>query len=219
MSLEILYQDEHFVAVTKPSGLLVHPYWKETNEKKNLLKDLKAQVGQWLYPIHRLDRPVSGVVIFGLAPEPVKELQARWHDESTKKIYLALAKNAYTEICRFEFALNNEAKVAQDALTIATPLETFTDATFFEVEIKTGRKHQIRRHFSRRCSQIIGDRMYGKKPTNDFYRENLGLERIFLHAHQLSFLHPYTNERVTITSPLPEELARPLENLRRLSQR
>lgn len=214
MSLEVIYQDDHYIAVNKPSGLLVHPYWKETNEKKNLLMDLKKQVGKYLYPIHRLDRPVSGIVIFGLHPDAVRDLQSAWHQDDTKKIYLGLAKNVHTGPRRFDFDLNNENKLPQNALTLANPIETFADSSLMEIEIKTGRKHQIRRHFSRRCSQIIGDRMYGKKPTNDFYKDNIGLDRIFLHAHKLFFRHPFTDEMLELTSPLPDDLKSSLERLR-----
>lgn len=212
--INILYEDEWLVACEKPSGLLVHPYWKETNERKCLLKDLKRQTKKWLYPVHRLDRPTSGIVIFGYASEPVRILQENWREESTRKFYLGLAKNVHTCERRFDFDLNNENKVPQKAITLARPLETFEDATFMEIEILTGRKHQIRRHFSRRCSQIIGDRMYGKKPTNDYYLENYGLERLFLHAHKLMFNHPMTGKPVEITCPLPADLEAPLNKLR-----
>lgn len=217
MNLKVLYKDDHFVAVEKPSGLLVHPYWKETNEKASLLKELKAQIGQWLYPVHRLDRPVSGVVIFGLASEAVKALQECWRQDQTRKIYLGLAKNIHTGARRFDIPLNNENKVAQEALTLATPIETFADSSLMEIEIKTGRKHQIRRHFSKHRSQIIGDRMYGKKPINDFYQKEYGIDRIFLHAHKLSFRHPFSGDMTEITSPLPEDLALCLEKIRKAS--
>lgn len=214
MNLNILYKDAALIAVEKPSGLLVHPYWKETNEKQNLMKQLKRQTAAWLYPVHRLDRPVSGIVIFGLVPEAVKEIQSRWHSEETKKVYKALVRGSHPEPMRFDFPLNNERKEPQEAITLARPLEIFEKATLMEVEIKTGRKHQIRRHFSRRCFQVIGDRMYGKKPTNDFYKERYGLERIFLHALKLEFPHPFENRQVKIKCPLPPDLAGPLSKMR-----
>lgn len=220
MKLNILYQDDYYIAAEKPSGLLVHPYWKETNEKQSMMMDLKRQIGKWIYPIHRLDRPVSGVVLFGLVPEAVKEIQAKWADESTKKKYVALVRDTiYTEVTRFEFSLKNDNKIPQEALTIATPLEHFEDSTLMEVEIKTGRKHQIRRHFSRRCTAVAGDRMYGKKPFNDRYLNDFGLQRIFLHAQSLSFIHPFSSEEIEITCPLPDDLSRTLENIRRSGDR
>ncbi|MCO4753339.1 MAG: hypothetical protein KC478_02600 [Bacteriovoracaceae bacterium] len=214
MSLEILFEDEHFIATSKPSGLLVHPYWKETNEKECLLKDLRDQSGHYLYPIHRLDRPVSGIVIFGLNPDAVRKLQENWHEDSTTKKYMALARGVHEEDLEFKFALRNDNKVEQQALTLASPLEKFERSTLMDIEIKTGRKHQIRRHFSRRVSHVIGDRKYGKKAINDFYKDNYGLDRIFLHAYKLSFIHPITQVPVTINCPLPEDLSAPLDKMR-----
>ncbi|MBC76699.1 MAG: pseudouridylate synthase [Halobacteriovoraceae bacterium] len=214
MSLEILFKDEHFVATNKPSGLLVHPYWKETNEKECLLKDLRDQIDMYLYPIHRLDRPVSGIVIFGLNQEAVRSLQSSWHEESTRKIYTALARGRHESPQEYSFALRNEQKVEQEALTLTRPKELFERSTLLEVEIKTGRRHQIRRHLSRRIANVIGDRKYGKKAINDHYRDIYGIDRIFLHATQLSFIHPITEKEVEINCPLPVDLQNSLSKMR-----
>lgn len=218
MNARVLYHDSHYIAAEKPSGLLVHPYWKETNEKECLLKELKRQTGLWLYPVHRLDRPVSGVVLFALSSEAGKRIQEIWRDGSTRKLYSALAKGAHTGTMRFDLPLGNEKKIPQEALTLARPLEVFelekTQATLLEVEIKTGRKHQIRRHFSRCRAQLVGDRMYGKKPLNDFFKNRYGVERLFLHAKRLEFIHPYTDKIVCIESPLPPDLEQALAKIR-----
>lgn len=214
MSLDILFQDEHFIATNKPSGLLVHPYWKETNERECLLKDLRDQIGKYLYPIHRLDRPVSGIVIFGLHQDAVRSLQSVWHDESTKKIYTALARGRHETDQEYSFALRNEQKLEQEALTLTRTVELFERSSLLEVEIKTGRRHQIRRHLSRRIAHVIGDRKYGKKAINDHYKDNYGIDRIFLHATQLSFTHPFTGGKTIIDCPLPADLQNSLTKMR-----
>ena len=95
--VKILFQDDFVVAVEKPSGLLVHPYWKETNEKDSLMARVRDQIGQRVYPLHRLDRPVSGVVLFALSSKIVKDFQLHWHFANTRKEYVTLCRNILTE--------------------------------------------------------------------------------------------------------------------------
>ncbi len=212
-SIKILYQDKYFIAVEKPINLLVHPYKKESNERDHLMKQVKAQTGLYLYPIHRLDRPVSGVVIFGLAGEYVKEVKNIWHKPSTQKRYIALVKGILSKAGEFSFSLQKEDKSLQEAITLYKPIQTFLESTLVEVEIKTGRRHQIRRHFARRCHNILGDKKHGQGKLNKKYLEFIGLDRIFLHAKTLEFTHPYTDELITIESPLPEALQECLKKL------
>jgi len=213
-SINILYQDEYYIAVEKPINLLVHPYKKESNERDHLMKRVKAQTGLYLYPIHRLDRPVSGIVIFGLAGENVAELQKKWSLETTHKKYIALVKGLLKEKGEFTFSLQKEDKSKQEAITCYKPLQLFSETTLIEVEIKTGRRHQIRRHFSRRSHNIIGDRKHGRGKVNNFYKDEIGLDRIFLHAQSLEFIHPYTNKTIKIECPLPDDLKTCLSKLK-----
>lgn len=212
--VSILYQDDDFVVVEKPINLLVHPYKKESNEKEHLMRIVKKQVGKYLYPIHRLDRPVSGIVIFGFSSEAIRELQQYWHHPETVKEYITLAKGKIEYAGEFNFNLQNEDKIAQKALTLYEPIEVFSTSTLLKVRIKTGRKHQIRRHFSRRCSNIIGDKKYGQGKLNRFFLEKYDLQRIFLHAHYLKIFHPIKKEWIEFKSPLPEELCDTLIKLR-----
>ncbi len=211
--VKILFQDEHYIAVDKPSGLLVHPYKKETNEKENLMKLVKERTGHYLYPIHRIDRPVSGIVIFGLSSEATSKINSIWHNESTSKKYIALARG---EVCEMiiDFPLNNDKKQKQDALTYISPLSLLPKATLLSAKISTGRKHQIRRHLSRRMHQVIGDTAHGKGKINQFYRDTYNLQRIFLHASKLEFVHPYNNQKISIFSPMPTELREVLTKIR-----
>jgi tRNA pseudouridine65 synthase len=211
--IKVLYQDEAIIAVEKPSGLLVHAYRKETNERDHLLRRVKNQTGCFLYPLHRLDRPVSGIVLFGLNPDVVRELQAVWHAPGTVKEYLALVKGTLDIPGCFDFPLLNEYKRKQDAETCYEPLECFGDVTLVKIQINTGRKHQIRRHFSRRCHNIVGDRKYGQGALNRSFRDELGLDRIFLHAHRFSTSLPSTGRKIEIHSPLPACLQHVVEKI------
>jgi tRNA pseudouridine65 synthase len=204
--INLLYKDKYILIADKPSGLLVHPYWKETNEKACLMKMVRDQVDQYVYPAHRLDRPVSGPVIFGLSSEIIKDIQFSWHLANTKKEYIAMVKGEIPEAGEFNFPLKNENKVTQKARTIYTPLASFEKTTLVKVTIKTGRKHQIRRHFSRRCQNVIGDTKRGNTELNHFFRDQLGLERIFLHCHRLAIEHPITEQMIDVRSPLSPNL-------------
>ncbi len=211
--INILFQDQDLLIAEKPSGLLVHPYWQETNEKACLMKKLRDQIGQYVYPAHRLDRPVSGPVIFGLTKEMIKEIQFNWHLANTKKEYVALVKSIITEAGEFNFPLKNESGITQKARTLFTPLAHFENTTLVKVQIKTGRKHQIRRHFSRRCQNVIGDTRRGNSALNHLFRDEYGLKRIFLHCFSLSIEHPKTEKIITAKSFLPANLQEVLQKL------
>ena len=209
--IQVYYQDDHYIIVEKPSKLLVHPY-KESTDTTSLLKVLKAQEGHYLYPVHRLDRPVSGLIMFGKSSQATKEIKERWHHDSTQKKYLTLCRRQILESGEFCFDLSNDKKIKQAAKTLYRPLQVFENYTFLEVEIKTGRKHQIRRHFSRRVYNLVGDTMYGKGVDNNYFREHFNLDRIFLHAHHLAFYHPFLHKNLLFHSPLPQKLQNILDH-------
>lgn len=214
-TITILFRNENLIAVEKPSGLLVHPYKKETNERDHLMKRVREQTGLYLYPVHRIDRPVSGIVLFGLSSEVVRELQRYWHKKSTVKEYIALVKGRFTEAGEFNFPLFNEQKKQEEARTLYEPIKTFTTTSLLRIRIRTGRKHQIRRHFSRRCCNIIGDKKYGQGKWNRFFQEEHGLSRIFLHAYRLELKLPFSDEKTEIISSLPEPLEQVLQSIER----
>lgn len=208
----ILYQDEFILVVDKPSGLLVHPFKEASNERDNLMALMRDRLGQWVYPVHRIDRPVSGIVIFGFSGEVVSKIKEHWGDKTlTQKQYIALARGQITEPGCFDFELGNDKKVRQVAITNYRPLYNFDDTTLVQVSIETGRKHQIRRHFSRRMQCLVGDTAYGKGILNERYRQDYNLHRIFLHAWKLTLNHPITGKQMTFTCPLRTELLETLK--------
>lgn len=213
MEIEVLYQDDHYIVVNKPSGMLVHPYKSQSNERTHLMKYVKEQTGHYLYPIHRIDRPVSGIVIFALSSEAAGALQKIWSSEKVVKEYLCLARRQIKEAGTYTFELSNDKGVKQHAITHYWPLDVFDDCTFLKVKIETGRRHQIRRHFSRRCYNLVGDTKYGKGDINRRFRSEYNLHRIFLHAAKTIFEHPFTGKLVEILCPMPDELGSVIQKL------
>lgn len=210
--IEVLYRDDYIIAVNKPPKLLVHKS-RECTDKDNLLKQLRNQIDEYVYPINRLDRAVSGIVIFTTNPEVVRKYQEIWHTDQIRKFYLALSRGLYNSPGEYNFALSDENKVKKEAHTLYDPLVRFKTSTLLEVEIRTGRYHQIRRHFARRVDHLLGDRKYGKKKYNDRYLELYGLSRIFLHAHQFQAKCPFSGEKIAISCPLAPDLVDVLKQM------
>lgn len=213
--MNVLYQDDFYIAVYKPSNLFVHPSKEAPHIKENLLKDVKCHLNEYVYPVHRLDRPVSGIVLFARSSESVKSIKEIWNTQSVRKFYLGLTRGIFLRPGRYDFELGDKNKVKKSAITCYEPLERFKSSTLVEIEILTGRYHQIRRHFAREVDHLLGDRKYGKKKYNDNYMNNFNLNRIFLHSHRFEFVHPYTGKEVVITCPLPEDLQNTLELLKK----
>lgn len=209
----ILYQDPNYIAAHKPAWWLTHPSNEARHIKENLMAFVRNHINQYVYPVNRLDLQSSGIVIFGKNKEAVTNLQKNWSNEQTVKKYYALVHGHADQEGQFDFALNDENKNPKESLTLFRSLKHFTDTTLVDVEIKTGRRHQIRRHFSRRMQALIGDRKYGKKKWNDPFRDRYGLDRMFLHSYYLKFIHPYTAETIEIKDSLPLELENVLDQL------
>lgn len=208
--MEILFRDPHLVAVDKPPGLAVHRGWSQDRQVAMTL--VRDTVGQWVYPIHRLDRATSGVLLFALEPEGVTKVQAQFQDGTVEKLYLALVRGITPEAGTIDHPVprtKNGPRV--DAVTDFRRLGTFERYSLVEARPRTGRLHQIRRHFKHLSHPLIGDVRYGKGEHNRLFRERFGLHRLALHASQLAFTHPFSGEPVILRAPLPADLAGPFE--------
>ncbi|MGM0595184.1 MAG: pseudouridine synthase [Pseudomonadota bacterium] len=218
--LTILYRDEHYIAVDKPSGLQVHRSWISEETEHFLLQRLRDQIGQRVYTIHRLDRPTSGVIIFGLSSEAARAMCGVFERREAEKGYLAVARGYCDEVGHIDYALREEPdKPLQEAVTdyrtLATvelpiPIGRYHSARYSLVAITplTGRSRQIRKHFHHISHPLIGDTSHGEGRHNRLFRERFGIHRLLLHAHRLSLPHPVNGDRLTITAPLPEAFAR-----------
>jgi tRNA pseudouridine65 synthase len=224
--LEILYQDEYLVCINKPSGLLVHKSMIDRHEIYYAMKILRDQIGQWVYPLHRLDKPTSGVLLFALDKHTAKLISEQFKAHSTKKTYICVVRGFTEASGLIDHALKekldkiadkkaNKEKEAQDAISEYETLDCVeldfavgkydkTRYSLVKVKPKTGRKHQIRRHMKHISHHILGDTKYGRGEHNIFVREQFNCYRLLLHASSLEFEHPYTKERLLIDAGFDE---------------
>ncbi len=227
--LDILFRDEHFVAVNKPAGLLVHRSDLDRHETEFALQMVRDQVACHVYPVHRLDRPTSGVLLFALSPEAARRAGEAFESDTVSKTYLAVVRGGTEEEAfidyplqelpeRFEAKSKNENLDAKEAVTAFRRLAMvelpFAVGKFptvryslLEVRPRTGRRHQIRRHLKHVFHPIIGDTTYGEGRHNRLFRYELGCSRMLLHAAELILPHPWSGETATISAPLDEEFA------------
>ncbi|QOY55241.1 tRNA pseudouridine(65) synthase TruC [Candidatus Sulfurimonas marisnigri] len=222
--LEVLYKDEYLVAINKPSGLLVHRSPIDRHETEFAIQQLRDQIGKFVYPVHRLDKPTSGVLLFTLDKESAKLMSEQFRDRETKKTYLAVVRGYIEESGFIDHALvekldkiadkkANKDKEPQEAQTEYVRLATVevpfavgrydkTRYSLVKLLPKTGRKHQLRRHMKHISHHILGDTKYGRGEHNKFIRETYDCHRLLLHASELKIKHPYTGELLIINAPL-----------------
>lgn len=206
--LDILYQDDVLIAVTKPNGLLVHP-GKEPEAKEWIaMKVLRDQIGRRVYAIHRLDRPTSGVLLFALEEPAADAMRAEFEGRRVQKTYVAVVRGQTPETWENRTPLQKEegAKLKECHTRFqrlnCDPTE---DTSTVVAEPLTGRHHQIRRHLAGDGFPILGDYLHGDVAYNDHLAATSGLSRMLLHACSLMFNHPVTSQPVRIESPLPPE--------------
>lgn len=212
--LPILYQSETLVAVDKPSGLAVHR--GQSRDAVHALQLVRDQVGAYVYPVHRLDRATSGVLVFALTRGAARALGAAFASGAVQKTYVALVRGAPPVHVRVDHALSQEDnQPAQAAVTHVRTLSRYGRYAWVEVVPETGRTHQIRRHLKHLSCPIIGDVRYGKGEHNRLFRACYGLHRLALHAATLTLNDPETKRPLTIRAPLPDILARTLAALER----
>lgn len=208
--IDILLHDDAVVVIAKPAGLAVHKGW--ANDDRYAMTAARDAVGRWVYPVHRLDRATSGALLFALDPELAEALAAQFRARAIAKRYLALVRGVPPAELVIERPLVKDGGDSpQPALTRVRRLWIFERRySLVEAWPETGRQHQIRRHLKGETHPLIGDVRYGKGDHNRLFRERFGLHRLALHAARLTFDHPQSGERVTVTAPLPDDLAGPL---------
>ncbi len=211
--LRILAQDDELVAVAKPAGLLVHRD-DHHPEAPALLQQVRDQLGRYLYPVHRLDRSTSGIVVFAFDPTVAARLQRALTTSGTKR-YLALVRGHPPAVWTSDRPLAPATGPARSATTHFRRLACYADASLVEATLATGRWHQIRLHLAHAGHAVLGDTAHAKARANRRARAALGLERLFLHAHALDLAHPETGAPLVLRDPLPAELVRVLAQLDR----
>lgn len=207
-----LYRDDALVAVGKPSGIAVHRGW--SRERIVALTVVRDRLGRAVFPVHRLDRATSGVLVLALDPGTARRLQEQWMAGRVRKRYLALVRG----IPPAEGVIDHPVPRSPHgprvpAVTELRRLATFERYSLLEVVPRTGRLHQIRRHLKHLSHPVIGDVRYGKGEHNRLFRERFGLHRLALHALEIAFDHPSEGHPLRIFAPVPEDLAGPLRAL------
>jgi tRNA pseudouridine65 synthase len=222
--LDILYRDEYIIAINKPHGLLVHRSSIANDASEFALQLLRDQIGQPVYPAHRLDRKTGGILLFSLDKETDKKIQSLFQDKKMDKRYLAVLRGYCPQEGIINYPLLKENGTAQDAIThykrlttaeIDVPQGKFPTSRYSLVEAnpETGRMHQLRRHFAHIMYPIIGDRPHGCNKQNKLWKERFEMDTMLLHASALTFIHPWTEEKIEIKAELNSEFKRVLEIL------
>lgn len=219
--LDVVYEDEYFVAVNKPTGMIVHRV-DASDSQPALLQCLRDQLGYWVYPIHRLDQPTSGIVLVGKSPAAANRLMQLFLHQKIRKYYQALVYGwTYTEGCinlpldtpgRSERCNETIVSGRQPALSVFSTIRRYAlidrankaDAMKFswlELAPKTGRFHQLRRHLNAIGCPILGDYRYGNVRSNAWLLDTLATDAMMLSAILVAFEHPYTQQSITIRVP------------------
>jgi tRNA pseudouridine65 synthase len=224
--LDILYLDDWLVAVDKPAGLLIHRSEIDRHETRYALQLVRDQLGRRVYPVHRLDKPTSGVLVFALDPETARRLSEQFTAGAVRKTYLALVRGHTAEAETIDHPLVEEPdaiagrlarpdKPPQPAVTryrrLATaelpfPVGRYASCRYslLEVSPSTGRKHQIRRHMKHIFHPVVGDTTHGDGRHNRFFREHFGCTRLLLSAVGLALTHPCSGAELSVSAPLDE---------------
>ncbi len=225
--VEILYEDECLAVISKPAGLVVHPAPGHpdgtlVNALLYSMEDLPG-VGGVVRPgiIHRLDRDTSGLMVVAKNDEALTRLQDMVKKRELKRIYLALVHGVpATRFGTIDAPIGRDprnrkkmavrAQGSREARTHFEVLRQLPEASLLQVELITGRTHQIRVHLAYISHPVVGDPEYG---THGNLEKKLGLERQFLHACRISFTHPITGLELTFEDGLPADLEQALEQL------
>ena len=228
--LEILYRDDHLVAVHKPAGLLVHRSDLDRHETRFAVQLLRDQIGRLVHPLHRLDKGTSGVLLFALVPESASVVGIQFERNEVAKRYLAIVRGWPSEHGLIDHALSRRfddfgRKLAAEdrpaplpAVTafrrlataeIATAVDRYPQARYALLELSpaTGRQHQLRRHLKHIAHPIIGDSTWGKGVHNRFFQQRYGCGRLLLACSRIALRHPRSDLSLVIEAPPAADFA------------
>ena len=232
--IEIIYEDEFLVAINKEAGLLVHRSWLDKGETRFAMQLTRDAVGCHVFPVHRLDKPTSGVLLFAKSSDVARSLSEAFTEHSVTKQYLAVVRGYMPEQGFVDYALSfkpdaiadkfaNLDKPPQEAVTqwqslaqIELPFAVSkkhdtSRYSLMRLTPETGRKHQLRRHMRHLFHHIVGDTSHGDGRHNRFFRSQYGCTRMLLHAQSLALSHPVTGKPLLLIAGLDNQWMRILE--------
>jgi tRNA pseudouridine65 synthase len=218
MSFKVLYKDPYFVAIDKPAGFHVHPPEDQRHKiprSVNCLYILNQQLQTYIYPVHRLDRATSGVLLFALDSDAARLGCDLFKNKDIKKIYYCvvrgrlekpgcidypLASPAPGQDAERQPAITEYAPLASIELPFASGRHSTSRYTLLRVKPLTGKMHQIRRHFAHLSHPLVGDTVYGDGKHNRYFREQLNISGLLLKSYSLEFIHPMNGSGLYIAS-------------------
>lgn len=221
--LEVLFQDEALIAIHKPSGLLVHRSMLDRHETRFALQMVRDQTGRHVYPVHRLDKGTSGILLFTFDRASAAVVAGAFERREVAKRYVAVVRGHPPETGVIEHALSRHNEEsgrvagtadgpAQDALTryrrlASVELDVCVDRyptsryALLQLDPETGRQHQLRRHLKHVSHPIIGDATYGKGRHNRMFAERFGVARLLLACTALDLTHPANGHMLSLRCP------------------
>lgn len=230
---ELIYRDDFLVAINKPPGLLVHRSAIDRHETRFALQMVRNQIGQHVYPVHRLDKPTSGVLLFALSSELARIVSQQFAAGTVRKKYLSVVRGYAPPEALIDHALkvqldriadrdSRRDKPPQEAVTQLRRLATVeipiavdrypqTRYSLVELTPETGRKHQLRRHMKHIGHPIIGDAKHGKGVHNRFFQNEYGCHRLLLACVGLEIVHPDSAQPLLLRAPVESSFQGVLE--------
>lgn len=219
MSLDIIFEDHYLLCVNKPNNVLVHHAYHARNvaDEASLLQIIKNETDLTVYPIHRLDRKTSGIILLAKEKEYVSKFQELFTNNQIQKTYFGVVRGFSPDAKTIDSPVKGrDANVHKDALTalktlanitLNIPVKPYDSSRYSLVELqpKTGRMHQLRVHMNKISHPLIGDAKYGDKNHDTMYANNFGWKNLFLHAGKLEFTHPFTLKKVEFTATFPKD--------------
>jgi len=214
----VLFEDKYILAINKPNNILVHHSTMARNQsdEKSLIQLLFDKYELPFYPIHRLDRKTSGILLFAKKKEYVAPFQELFISNQIQKIYNGIVRGYIAESGKIDTPVKGrDANMHKEALThfkrlktieLDIPVHPYNNSRYSLVELtpKTGRLHQLRIHLNKISHPLIGDPKYGDRFHNRMFESEFGYSNLFLHAKQLELIHPFTKDKLLITAKFPE---------------
>ncbi len=239
-SLEVIFVDDHIIAINKPPGLLTHRSAIDRHETRFALQLLRDQIGRRVFPVHRLDKPTSGVLLFALNSPCARLLSTQLAARQVTKQYLAVVRGYCPEQGLIHHGLREKLdkmtdgralvnKPPQQAQTqfqrlatveLAVEVDRYPKTRYSLVQLhpKTGRRHQLRRHMKHIGHPIIGDSTHGKGVHNRFFADRYRCQRLLLACTTMALQHPITGQTLMLSAAPGDDFLQLLKTFNWLEQ-